>query len=146
MKFKKKTLENGVRLIMAPMPNSLTTTVLVLTETGSKYETKKISGVSHFLEHLCFKGTEKRKSAKAVSEELDGLGASYNAFTGHEFTGYYAKAESRHFKNVLDVLSDIYLNATFPKQEIEKERGVIIGEIQMYEDNPQRDIWDLFTT
>ncbi|MDP3725722.1 MAG: pitrilysin family protein [bacterium] len=145
MKFKKKTLSNGVRLIMAHMPNSLTTTVLVLTETGSKYETKNINGVSHFLEHLCFKGTEKRPSARAVSEELDGLGASYNAFTGHEYTGYYAKAEARHFKNVLDVLSDIYLNGTFPAEEIEKERGVIIGEIQMYEDNPQRDIWDAFT-
>ncbi len=145
MRFKKKIFSNGMRLIMVPMPHSLTTTVLVLTETGSKYETKNINGVSHFLEHLCFKGTEKRASAKAVSQELDGLGASYNAFTGHEYTGYYAKAEARHFKNVLDVLSDIYLNATLPAEEIEKERGVIVGEIQMYEDNPQRDIWDLFT-
>ena len=145
MKFKKKTLSNGVRLILVPMPNSLTTTVLVLTETGSKYETKRINGVSHFLEHLCFKGTVKRPSAKAISEELDGLGASYNAFTGHEYTGYYAKAEARHFKKILDVVSDVYLNGTFPKEEIEKERGVIIGEIQMYEDNPQRDVWDSFT-
>ncbi|MBI2108912.1 MAG: insulinase family protein [Parcubacteria group bacterium] len=145
MKFKKKTLKNGVRLITVPMPNSLTTTVLVLTETGSKYESKRINGVSHFLEHLCFKGTEKRPTSKAISEELDGLGASYNAFTGYEYTGYYAKAETRHFKKVLDVVSDIYLNGTFPKEEIEKERGVIIGEIEMYEDSPQRDVWDLFT-
>ena len=144
MKFKKKTLSNGVRLIMVPMPNSLTTTVLVLTETGSKYETKNVNGVSHFLEHLCFKGTEKRPSARAISEELDGLGAQYNAFTGNEYTGYYAKAEARHFKNILDVLSDMYVNATFPVEEIEKERGVIIGEIEMYEDNPQRDVWDTF--
>ena len=80
MKFKKKTLKNGVRVILVPMKNSLTTTVLVLTETGSKYETKRINGISHFLEHLCFKGTVKRPSSKAISEELDGLGAQYNAF------------------------------------------------------------------
>ncbi len=143
--FKKKTLKNGVRLILVPMPQSLTTTVLVLTATGSKYETKRVNGVSHFLEHLCFKGTERRPSAKIISEELDGLGASYNAFTSHEYTGYYAKAETRHFKKVLDVVSDIYLNGIFPAEEIEKERGVIIGEIEMYEDSPQKDVWDIFT-
>ncbi|MAG12781.1 hypothetical protein CL630_03145 [bacterium] len=145
MKFKKKTLKNGVRVILVPMKNSLTTTVLVLTETGSKYETKRINGISHFLEHLCFKGTVKRPSSKAISEELDGLGAQYNAFTGLEYTGYYAKTESRHLKRVLDVLSDIYLNSTLPKEEIEKERGVIVGEIEMYEDDPRRDIWDVLT-
>ncbi len=145
MKFKKKTLKNGVRVILVPMENSLTTTALVLTETGSKYETKNINGISHFLEHLCFKGTVKRPSSKVISEELDGLGAQYNAFTGLEYTGYYAKAESRHLFRVLDVLSDIYLNSTFPKEEIEKERGVIVGEIEMYEDEPRRDIWDVLT-
>lgn len=145
MQFKKKTLENGLRIITVKIPKSLTTTVLVLTETGSKYETKHINGISHFLEHLCFKGTEKRPGAKAVSEELDGLGASYNAFTGHEYTGYYAKTEPRHVLRALDVVSDIYVNSTFPSEEIEKERGVIIGEIEMYEDNPQRHIGDLFT-
>ncbi|MEK7178676.1 MAG: pitrilysin family protein [Patescibacteria group bacterium] len=145
MHFKKKTLSSGVRVVMVPMPQSLTTTVLVLTETGSKYEEKRINGISHFLEHLCFKGTEKRPGAKAISEELDGLGASYNAFTSHEYTGYYAKTESSLFEKALDVVSDIYLQPTFPKEEIEKERGVIIGEIEMYEDNPQREVWDLFT-
>jgi len=145
MKFKKKTLSSGIRIIVVPMPRSFTTTVFVLTETGSKYETKRTSGISHFLEHICFKGTKRRPSSRAISEELDGLGANYNAFTGHEYTGYYAKAEARHFKRILDVVSDIYLNSTFPKQEIEKERGVIIGEIDMYEDTPQRAVGDLFT-
>lgn len=145
MQHKKKTLQNGLQIIMVPMSQSLTTTVLVLTETGSKYETKRINGISHFLEHLCFKGTRKRGSAKIISEELDGLGASYNAFTGHEYTGYYAKTEAKYFKKALDIVSDIYMNSTFPKAEIEKERGVIIGEIEMYEDNPQREIWDLLT-
>jgi predicted Zn-dependent peptidase len=143
--IKIKTLSNGLKIIMAPIQNSLTTTVLVLTKTGSKYETKNINGISHFLEHLCFKGTKKRPSSRKISEELDGLGAQYNAFTGHEYTGYYAQAEARHFEKILDIVSDIYLNATFPPGEVEKERGVIIGEIEMYEDNPQREVWDIFT-
>lgn len=142
---KVKTLKNGIRIILAPMPNSLTTTVLVLTKTGSKHETKNINGISHFLEHLMFKGTKKRPSSRAISEELDGLGAVCNAFTGHEYTGYYVQTEDRHFKNALDILSDIYLNATLPTEEIEKERGVIIGEIEMYEDDPKREVWDVFT-
>jgi len=145
MKYHKKTLKNGLRIITVPMPNSLTTTVLVLTATGSKYETKRINGISHFLEHMCFKGTEKRPTSKIIVEELDGMGASYNAFTGHEYTGYYAKVESRHFTKALDVVSDIYLHSAFPEKEIEKERGVIIGEIEMYEDTPRRHVWDLFT-
>lgn len=143
--FEKKVLPNGLRVVAVPMPNSLTTTVLVLTETGSKYEAKRINGVSHFLEHLCFKGTKKRPTERAVSEELDGLGAKYNAFTGHEYTGYYAKAERRHFEQLLDVVSDVYLNPAFPAKELEKERGVIVGEIEMYEDMPQRAVADLFT-
>ena len=145
MKFQKKTFTNGLRVIFVPMPNSLTTTALVLTQTGSKYETKRINGISHFLEHMCFKGTLKRGTAKVISEELDGLGAQYNAFTSLEYTGYYAKAESGNFKKILACLSDIYLNSVFPKDEIEKERGVIIGEIEMYEDTPRRHVWDLFT-
>ncbi|MDP6387697.1 MAG: pitrilysin family protein [Candidatus Pacebacteria bacterium] len=140
-----KTLSNGLKIVMVSMPKSLTTTVLVLTKTGSKYETKNINGISHFLEHLMFKGTEKRSSSREISEELDGLGAQYNAFTGYEYTGYYAQTEARHFKSALEVLSDIYLNATLPTEEIEKERGVIIGEIEMYEDNPKREVWDVFT-
>jgi len=145
MNFKKKKLSNGLTIITVPIPEGLTTTILVLTETGSKYETKNINGISHFLEHLCFKGTKKRSVPQEVSEELDALGASYNAFTGHEYTGYYAKTEPKHFLKALDVVSDIYLNPTFPEKEIEKERGVIIGEIEMYEDNPQRKVGDLFT-
>src|SRR3989344_7367452 len=136
--YERKTLESGLRGVLVPMPGSLTTTVLVLTATGSKYETKQLSGVSHFLEHMCFKGTTKRPSAQAVSEELDGLGARYNAFTGHESTGYFAKVENRLLPQALDVVADIFLNSTLPAGEMEKERGVIIGEIEMGEDDPQR--------
>lgn len=142
--YERKTLENGVRVVAVPMPASLTTTILVLTATGSKYEAKRISGVSHFLEHMCFKGTTKRPTAAAVSEELDGLGARYNAFTGHEYTGYFAKVENRLLPKALDVVADIFLNSTLPASEMEKERGVIIGEIEMGEDDPQRHVADVF--
>jgi len=145
MSFTKKKLKNGLRIITVPMSSSLTTTVLVLTQTGSKYENKRINGISHFLEHMCFKGTTRRPSAKIITTELDNLGARSNAFTGHEYTGYYAQAEPRHFSTMLDIVSDIFLNSTFPKTEIDKERGVIIGEIDMYEDTPQDLVGDLMT-
>ena len=144
MEFQKKTLDNGLRVIVVPMPASLTATVLVLTATGSKYETKPLSGVSHFLEHMCFKGTVKRPSAQAISEELDGLGAQYNAFTAQEYTGYYAKVEKGLLPKALDVVADLFQHATLPAKEMDSERGVIIGEIEMYEDSPQEHVGDLF--
>jgi len=112
-------------------------------EAGSKYEEKKVNGVSHFLEHMCFKGTVKRPKAIDISKELDALGSQYNAFTAQEYTGYYAKSDARHFDKIFDIVSDIYLNSTFPDAEIQKEKGVIIEEINMYEDMPQRHVQDL---
>ncbi|MES2315470.1 MAG: pitrilysin family protein [Patescibacteria group bacterium] len=144
MKFSKKVLNNGLRVITIPMKDNPTVTVLVLVEAGSKYEEKKLNGISHFLEHMCFKGTIKRPKAIDISKELDSLGSQYNAFTAQEYTGYYAKSASRHFKQILDVVSDIYLNSTFPEAEMQKEKGVIIEEINMYEDMPQRHVQDLF--
>jgi predicted Zn-dependent peptidase len=111
---------------------------MVLVEAGSDYETKEQNGLSHFLEHMCFKGTAKRPTAHIISKELDSLGAQSNAFTTNEFTGYYAKAEKKHFTKILDVLADMYLNPIFPEADLEKERGVILQEISMYEDLPQR--------
>ncbi len=143
MKFTKKILENGLRVITVPMKDNPTVTVLVLVEAGSKYETKKINGLSHFLEHMCFKGTTKRPNAIDISKELDTLGAQYNAFTSQEYTGYYAKSDAKHFKKIFDVISDIYLNSTFPEAEMQKEKGVIIEEINMYEDMPNRHVQDL---
>jgi len=144
--YKKTILDNGLRVITVPMPDSLTTTVLVLVEAGSKYETKEINGLSHFLEHMCFKGTKKRPKSIDISSELDAIGAVYNALTGMEYTGYFAKARPIHFGNILDVVSDIYLNPVFEPVEIDKERGVIIEEINMYEDLPMRRVQELFTT
>ncbi len=143
-KPKKKILKNGLRVVTIPMKDNPTVTVLVLVGTGSDYEEKKLNGISHFLEHMCFKGTVKRPTAQAISHELDALGAQYNAFTGNEMTGYYAKADSKKFKQIFDVISDIYVNSTFPEAEIEKEKGVIVEEINMYEDMPQRHVQDLF--
>lgn len=144
MQFTKTKLKNGLRLITVPMKDNQTVTVVVLVETGSKYETKKNNGISHFLEHMCFKGTVKRPSAYAISVELDSLGSQSNAFTAQEYTGYYAKSDAKHFATVLDIVSDVYLNSTFPEAEIEKEKGVIVEEINMYEDMPHRHIQDLF--
>lgn len=146
MKFKKNTLSNGLRIITVPMKDTRTVTVMVLVEAGSKYETKEINGLSHFLEHMCFKGTIKRPSAFAISSELDGVGAQSNAFTDKEYTGYYAKADKKYFSKITDVVADIYLNSNFPEVELEKEKGVVIEEINMYEDLPQRKVWDNFET
>ncbi len=144
MKFKKKVLPNGMRVITVPMKDNPTVTVMVLVETGSDYETKDINGLSHFLEHMCFKGTTKRPSAFVITSELDALGSQSNAFTDHEMTGYYAKADAKHFDKIFDIVADIYMNGTFPETEMEKEKGVVIEEINMYEDMPQRHVWELF--
>ena len=143
--YKKTTLPNGLRIITVPMADTKTVTVLVLVATGSKYETKKINGISHFLEHMTFKGTKKRGTPLAIVEPLDRIGSQYIAFTGQEYTGYYAKANSRHLDLLLDIVSDITLNPKFKQEEINKERGVIIEEINMYEDNPAKKIGDIWT-
>ena len=134
--FKKTTLKNGLRVISVPQKNAEAVTVLVLVGTGSKYETREISGISHFLEHMYFKGTEKRKRPIDVAEALDKVGGIYNAFTSQEYTGYFAKVEKSHFDLALDWVSDIFLNSTLPKEEIEKEKKVIIEEINMIFDHP----------
>jgi predicted Zn-dependent peptidase len=134
--FKKITLKNGLRIITVPQRNTQAVTVLILVGTGSKYEKKEINGISHFLEHMYFKGTKKRPSLRQVSETLDKIGGIYNAFTSEEYTGYFAKVEASHFDLALDWVSDIFLNSTLPEKEIEKERGVIVEEINMYYDIP----------
>jgi len=140
----KKTLPNGLRILTIPQKGTQAVTVLVLVNTGSHFETKKVNGISHFLEHLLFKGTEKRPNHLAISEPLDRVGGMYNAFTGEEYTGYYAKVGTKHFSLALDILSDIYLNSTLPPQEIAKEKGVIVEEINMYYDNPATHVQNLW--
>jgi predicted Zn-dependent peptidase len=142
--FKKTTLKNGLRIITVPQDGTQAVTVLVLVGTGSKYESKEISGISHFLEHLFFKGTKKRRKIIDVVEPLDKVGGIYNAFTGEEYTGYFAKVDSSHVNLALDWVSDIYLNSLFPKDAVEKERRVITEEINMYFDTPMLYIGELW--
>ena len=144
MNYTKKKLKNGMRIITVPMKENPTTTVLVLVETGSKYENKDNNGISHFLEHMCFKGTSRRPSSFDITKEFDGIGAQYNAFTSHEYTGYYAKSDYKNLDKILDIVSDMYLNPIFPEKEIEKEKGVITEEINMYQDLPQHIVSDEF--
>lgn len=141
--FQRIQLKNGLRIVVVPQEHTTTATVMVLVEAGSKYETAKNNGISHFLEHMCFKGTETR-SVFQITEELDALGAESNAFTSQEYTGYYAKSHHHNLEKLIDIVSDIYLGATLPQQEIEKEKGVILEEIHMYEDMPQRKVWDVW--
>ncbi len=142
--FQIHSLENGMRVLTVPLPQSETVTVLTLVNTGSDYEQPNEAGISHFLEHMCFKGTVKRPTAHSILVELDNLGAETNAFTDHEITGYYAKGDAKHWKKFVDIIADVYLNSTFPADEIEREKGVICEEINMYEDMPQNVIAERF--
>lgn len=142
--FKKIVFKNGLRTIFVPQPSGLAATVLVLVEAGSEYETKTTNGLSHFLEHMAFKGTATRPRPGMIAEELAALGAQSNAFTTQEFTGYWAKVEARKLPKILEIVSDLYLNPLFAPEEIEKERGVIIEELNMYEDTPPRKVQDVF--
>jgi predicted Zn-dependent peptidase len=142
--FKKITLKNGLRIITVPNNEAKTATTLILVKTGSKYESKNISGISHFLEHMFFKGTKKFKKPKDVAEFLDKIGGDFNAFTGEEYTGYYATVSFNHLNYALEWVSDIFLNSLIPLKEVGKERGVIIEEINMYRDNPMMYISQLW--
>ena len=145
MDYTRKVLKNGLRLVLVPMKDNPTVTFMVFVNAGLEYETKKHNGISHFLEHMCFKAT-KTKSQREMSYELDKIGASNNAYTGHTETSYYAKASFRHAEKILDIVSDIYLNPVFPEAEIKKEKGVVIEEINMYHDSPQKHVWQVLSS
>lgn len=142
--YKKSKLANGVRVILAPMKSTKTVTVLVVIGTGSKNENEKNRGISHFLEHMFFKGTAKRPTKLDIAKELDSVGGSYNAFTGKEHTGFWAKVGSRHCDLALDVISDMLLNSRLNAEDIEAERGTVIEELNMFLDNPLMRIPFLF--
>jgi predicted Zn-dependent peptidase len=144
MQYEKITLKNELRVILAPMKETQTMTVLMMTGTGSRYETRKQNGLSHFLEHMFFKGTKKRPTALSISEELDAIGGDYNAYTAKDRTGYYAKVDAKHGDIALDVVSDIFLYSKIDQEEIDRERGAILQELAMYEDTPRRKVGDVF--
>jgi predicted Zn-dependent peptidase len=145
-KYTKENLINNLNIISVPNKNTKTVTVLVMVKTGSRYETKEINGLSHFLEHMMFKGTKKRPNTLALATELDSVGAEFNAFTGKEFTGYWIKVKSDKLELALDILSDMIINSKLEQKEIDKERGVIIEEMNMYKSNPMMRIEDVFET
>jgi len=131
-----KKLSNGIRLVTAPLKTSEAVTVLIVTGIGGRYETPEIAGISHFLEHMFFKGTKKR-SALELRKEFDAMGANYNAFTGEEVTAFYVHSAANDFSESLDILSDLFLNPAFPEEEFEREKGVIVEEANMRRDIPQ---------
>lgn len=142
--FKKFTLKNGLRVLLLPQKGARAVTVVVLVEAGSKYEAAEQNGISHFLEHMMFDGTAKRPTPLAIATELDSIGGQSNAFTSHEYTGYWIKADAGKFDLTLDLISDIFLHPLLSEREIEKERGVIKEEMNMYFDTPQRYVWDIW--
>jgi len=135
--------DNGLKLITAPLANTRAVTVLFLAGVGSRFEHKNLNGISHFLEHMVFKGTQKRPPNLEIAKALAAVGASYNAFTSEEHTGFYVRSSSEHFDLALDVLFDILYQSKFDAQEIEKEKGVIVEEINLYQDTPTNFIVDV---
>jgi len=134
--YQKTTLDNGLRVITATMPHTHSVSICIFIGTGSRYEADAEAGVSHFIEHLLFKGTPKRTTARVISEAIEGVGGILNGGTDKELTIYWCKVAQTHFKLALDVLADMLLHAKFDPQDIEKERQVIIEEINMSKDSP----------
>lgn len=135
--FEREVLPNGLRLLSAPMPQVQSVACFIMLAAGSRYETPETSGIAHFAEHMFFKGTERRPTAQQIGLELDGIGAEFNAFTGKEYTGYYVKCSLEHRQHAFDVLTDMLLHSTFEPEEIEREKGVIVEEMNMYFDTPR---------
>lgn len=144
MRYKLTTLANGLRLITVPMPNLESATITVWVGVGSRYEHDEHAGLSHFLEHAVFKGTKKRPSAEDVSLALDSLGAESNAGTAREYTNFYIKAASGTLERAFDILADLVLYPLLKEKDIEREKGVILEELAMYEDTPIEKIGDIF--
>lgn len=142
--YTKKVLKNGLTILSVPVPGVESVTMSIFVKAGSRYEPARINGLSHFLEHLHFKGTKKYPTAKKLSEVVDSIGGEFNANTGKEHTQYFIRASAQHFPLVFEVLTDMLQNPLFDEKEIEREKGVIIEEINMYKDNPQIHIEALF--
>lgn len=142
--YKLKTLKNGLTLITIDLPHLDSVTTLVAVGAGSRYEKRKINGISHFLEHMFFKGSKKYPSTEQIAELIDGIGAVNNAATSKEFTFYWIKSAANYIELANDVLSSMLKESIMAKEEIEKEKGVIVEELRMYRDNPSRYVWDLY--
>ena len=135
--FQRDTLDNGLRVLTADLPHAQSVAVVIMLAAGSRYETPESSGIAHFAEHMFFKGTERRPSARQIAGEIDAIGGEFNAFTGKEATTYYVKCAAEHRDVALDVLVDMLRNSRFDAEEIEREKGVIVEEMNMYYDTPR---------
>jgi predicted Zn-dependent peptidase len=135
--FQRDTLDNGLRVLTADLPHAQSVAVMVMLAAGSRYETADTGGIAHFAEHMFFKGTERRPSARQIAGEIDAIGGEFNAFTGKENTTYYVKCAAEHRDVALDVLVDMIRNSRFAEEEIEREKGVITEEMNMYYDTPR---------
>ncbi|QQG47479.1 MAG: insulinase family protein [Candidatus Woesebacteria bacterium] len=144
MNVVKHKLKNGLRVLVTPMPSVESATVTFWVGVGSKFEDKKIGGISHFTEHIVFKGSKKRPSAREISQAVDAMGGEFNAGTSKEWTNFYIKARASNLDKSMDVLSDMVLNPLLREEDIEKEKGVILEEMAMYEDTPVSKIGDVF--
>ena len=135
--FERQTLSNGLRLLTAPIDHAQSVSCFIMLAAGSRYETEDTSGIAHFSEHMFFKGTEKRPTARDIGGEIDGIGGEFNAFTGKEYTGYYVRCAGEHRAIAFDVLVDMLRHSKFDPEEIDREKGVIIEEMNMYFDTPR---------
>jgi predicted Zn-dependent peptidase len=135
--YERHVLPNGLRVLTAPMPQAQSVSCFVMLAAGSRYETSESSGIAHFAEHMFFKGTERRPTARDIAGEVDAIGGEFNAFTGKEYTGYYVRCATDHRDVALDVLVDMLRNSKFDSGEIDREKGVIIEEMNMYFDTPR---------
>jgi predicted Zn-dependent peptidase len=135
--FERHSLGNGIRVLTAPMPHAQSVTCALMFAAGSRYETSETNGIAHFSEHMFFKGTERRPTARDIAGEIDAIGGEFNAFTGKEYTGYYVKCAAEYRDVALDVLVDMIRNSRFDAEEIEREKGVIVEEMNMYFDTPR---------
>ena len=137
IKYTKFKLSNGIRVFMVPKKETKAVSIEILFGAGSRYETAEISGIAHFLEHMAFKGTKKRPTTLDISREIDQVGGSFNAYTGEDMTGYWIRLQSEKLELAMDILSDMILNSKFEEKEITREKGVILEEMKMYNDNPR---------
>ena len=135
--FERHSLSNGLRVLTAPMPQAQSVSCFVMLAAGSRYETPETNGIAHFSEHMFFKGTEARPTARDIAGEIDAIGGEFNAFTGKEYTGYYVRCAAETRDTALDVLVDMLRRSKFDPDEIEREKGVIVEEMNMYFDTPR---------
>ena len=142
--YERNTLSNGLRVLTAPLPHAQSVACYIMLAAGSRYEDAGNRGIAHFAEHMFFKGTEKRPTARDLSMEVDKIGGEFNAFTSKEYTGYYIRCAGEQRDVALDVLVDMLRNSKFDAEELEREKGVIIEEMNMYIDTPRDYVSSLY--